>query len=317
MSGTHGNSDMRSEPQASADELDRLRSTFAAARAVSESGDSYAEVLGLALLRDSARLVLAGRLGDGLAAAERADLELLEAFASRPELVTPERVARMRGLLDITAQILERVAGSKDPLERQARRQDPDPEPEPDPEPGAESNVETANEQPCPTTPIREVVDVPTLLDNSLTRLRIESVEDLLNLTLDRARTTPGIGRTKIRHLRDLMAQAHERFGTTVPAPNRPASLRAQLEQAGVPGTTRTLDLLRRLSTRARNTVTRCELDTIGALADACERGSLRAMEGVGSGSEREFKSAIRQILQVGPDTYVYGSGGRPVAWRR
>lgn len=166
------------------------------------------------------------------------------------------------------------------------------------------------------------VLKPPSLILNTLEKLHVLTIQDLLDLDMARVRKTRGVGKSKIQAIEDLKELAKETLEekdlySLLEGKSTTRYIIDELIAVGIDPDTDWRELLGQLSTRTHNLLVRGELATLREVVLRYEAGTLSRINGFGEATAREIEQHLDRLVTTGPEGYIWGDEGRPESFER
>lgn len=157
----------------------------------------------------------------------------------------------------------------------------------------------------------------PSLILNTLERLQVETIEDLLALRMDQVRATRGVGTAKADAIAALRERAERSLrgggaAEVLKGADTAPTLLEELVAARVDPDRPWEQLLVQLDTRTRNVLERAGLVTLRDVVVRHEAGTLTRIDGFGQAASSRLAEQLDQLVTLGYERYMWGEGGRP-----
>ncbi|MEC9399341.1 MAG: hypothetical protein VX475_17070, partial [Myxococcota bacterium] len=166
------------------------------------------------------------------------------------------------------------------------------------------------------------VLKPPSLILNTLEKLHVLTIQDLLDLDMARVRKTRGVGKSKIQAIENLKELAKETLEekdlySLLEGKSTTRYIIDELIAVGIDPDTDWRELLGQLSTRTHNLLVRGELATLREVVLRYEAGTLSRINGFGEATAREIEQHLDRLVTTGPEGYIWGDEGRPESFER
>ena len=162
----------------------------------------------------------------------------------------------------------------------------------------------------------------PSLILNTLEKLHVATIQDLLDLDMASVKKTRGVGKSKIQAIEDLKELAKETLEeqdlhSLIEGKSTTRYIIDELIAVGIDPDTDWRELLGQLSTRTYNLLVRGELATLREVVLRYEAGTLSRITGFGEATSREIEQHLDRLVTTGPEGYIWGEEGRPQSFEQ
>lgn len=161
------------------------------------------------------------------------------------------------------------------------------------------------------------LLEPPSLILNTLEKLHVATIQDLLDLDMARVSKTRGVGKSKVEAIEALIERAKEALEeqdlhSLIEGKSTTRYIIDELIAVGIDPDTGWRELLGQLSTRTHNLLVRGELSTLREVVLRHEAGTLSRITGFGEATARELEEHLDRLVTAGPEGYIWGPKGKP-----
>lgn len=156
------------------------------------------------------------------------------------------------------------------------------------------------------------VLEIPSVIENTLTLLEVETVEDLLKLDLEKVKQRRGVGARKVDVLQALLQKAHSMMDGSQPVVEEKTYLLDELIAANIDPDMQWNQVLTKIDQRSRTVFNREGYVTLRDIIMRLESGALMDLQGFGEQSRQKLTEAFDLLVELGPERFMWGKKGRP-----
>lgn len=156
------------------------------------------------------------------------------------------------------------------------------------------------------------ILDIPSVIENTLTLLELETIDDLLSVDLERVKQRRGIGSRKVDVLQALLDQAKAMMDGLEPPTQEKAYLLDELIAADIDPDMHWNQVLTKIDQRTRTVFNREDYVTLRDIIMRLESGALMELQGFGEQSRQKLIEAFDLLVELGPERFMWGKKGRP-----
>ena len=156
------------------------------------------------------------------------------------------------------------------------------------------------------------ILDVPSVIENTLTLLEVETIEDLLRLDLELVKQRRGVGARKVDVLHTLLDQTRAMMDGSEPPTQEKTYLLDELIAAHIDPDMHWNQVLTKIDQRSRTVFNREGYVTLRDIIMRLESGALMELQGFGEQSRQKLVEALDLLVELGPERFMWGKKGRP-----
>lgn len=155
-------------------------------------------------------------------------------------------------------------------------------------------------------------LDVPSLIENTLTQLHVHTLDDLLRLDMDDVSNMRGVGVSKVKAISALKTLALRLLeGDATPSKEKTYIL-DELIAAGIDPDMPWSSILTRLDKRSRTVFEREGFESLRDIVLRYESNTLMQLAGFGENSYQRLGEQLDDLIRLGLEEFRYGEDGRP-----